>query len=132
MEQKRTDVKNETFEAKTRKLTLIAKNTTMGILFSVDSRVGLQLLDKNMSLFQVYVNGEKMLWKTAVWCNFSSFVNGTKVILVFFQKQEFLEEEDHFQQTNKQQCVELLHRQEKCLFACNNVQHLGPSALCEM
>lgn len=125
MEQKKTDVKNETFEAKTRKLTLIhnqiAKNTTMEILFSVGSRVGLQLLDKNMSLFQVYANGEKMLWKTAVWCNFPSFVNGTKVILVFFQKQEFLEEEDHFQQTNKQQCVELLHRQEKCLFACNNV-----------
>lgn len=55
MEQKKTDVKNETFEAKTRKLTLIhnqiAKNTIMEILFSVGSRVGPQLLDKKHESF---------------------------------------------------------------------------------
>lgn len=41
----------------------------------------------------------------------------------------------HYQQTNKQQCVEILHRQEKFLFACNALQTSGwekkRNALCE-
>lgn len=69
-------------------------------------------------------NGEKICGKRQ-FCVIFFFINGTNVtkVIILSWKKEW--KENHYQRTNKTtMCRDIVHRQEKFLFACN-VQHLA-------